>query len=154
MDTPEAQKIVEVLEMLLDCAVKMTASDAPKKGYLTGFLSICNDDDGNPVAAIAADARAGAFMGGKLMMMPDGPLEDAAKSGKLDETLIEALSEVFNNLTIPFNNVQGNPHVASKPAAATKAQLKGASWLMKPSGILELSGEFFGSKGHLYMIVK
>lgn len=154
MKPPEPQKIIELLEMLLDCPVQLKASEKAKKGYLTGFLSICHDDEGTPVAAIAADARAGAFMGGKLMMMPDGPLEDAATTGKLDETLVEALSEVFNNLTVPFNTVPKNPHVASRPAAPTKAQLKGASWLMSPSACLELVGDFFGAPGALYMIVK
>lgn len=150
---PEADKVLLLLKSLLGCEVPFT--DAGQAEPLdSGFGCICNDDDGKPVAAFTADARAGAFLGGRLMMMPVGPLEEAAQSGELDEVLIEALSEVFNNLTVPMNAVEENPHMASTPAIKLD-ELKGqeaASWLGGAKR-LELQGDVLGGTGRLTVLV-
>ncbi|MCA8971487.1 MAG: hypothetical protein KDC95_16970 [Planctomycetes bacterium] len=151
---PDPADISKLLRSLLGCTIEFRQASDASPTWKAGFSSLCLDDAGNPVAAFATNARAGAFMGGKLMMLPDGPLEDAADSGELDEVLVDALSEVFNNLTVPFNAIANNPHVASKPAAPTDAVRSEADWLDKPSQTLELTADVLGGDGRLVVLIK
>ncbi len=153
LELPPAPKVLAVLGSLLGRDVPLAPGDPAGDILTEGYSALCLDDDGHPAAALSADLRAAAFLGGTLMMLPSGRLEDSVDAGELDEIVVDALSEVFNNLTVPFNAVPGNSHVASKPASAT-TQLLGSddgAWIANASKRLDLSGTVLGGAGHLVL---
>ncbi|HMQ23904.1 MAG TPA: hypothetical protein PKE00_15545 [Planctomycetota bacterium] len=151
---PKPAEIAKLLSSLLGSNISLQPAADRSSTCTDGFASLCHDDNRAPVLAFVANARAGAYMGGKLMMLPEGRLEEAAASGELDEVLIEALSEVFNNLTVPFNAIADNPHIASEPAEPVQAVAARAPWIAKPSQVLELKADLLGGDGRLVVLVK
>lgn len=158
MKYPEAKPLETVLRQLIRETPELTqdGSGGDIEGLGATYLSICHDDSGEPVAAIGADLSAALHLAGKLMMVPNGVLEEQAKAGKMEESFIDALSEVFNNLTKILNNQTGNPHVASRPAKETgdlKADAASA-WVTSPSSRMDYTGEFAVGSGRLIVVAK
>lgn len=83
---------------------------------LTGFYgSRLIGDDEQLRGVMLADVEAVARMGGLLLMLPEPEVLQQISDGAPTQDAMEAMSEVFNTLTTEFNNLEGNPHVRSKP---------------------------------------
>lgn len=156
MQMPSAETVSKLLSSLLgdDYVVKSSDAKANVDDLMKGFAAICYDDAGNPVGAIVADLVATVSLGGKLMMLPQGGLEDQVDEGKADEMVVEAVSEVFNNLTSTMNRTPGNPHIRSDPATAVAALVgqDSGSWMKTASVRGDYSGEFCCGMGKVAII--
>ena len=152
---PNTEQVHELLDALLDgCPELATSSDAPDAAFVDkAYTCVCRDDDGNASVGIVADIHAALFMGGKLMMMPDAGLEDQADEGDLWEEVLDALSEVYNNLTVTLNATPGASHVVSRPAARP-GTLDGddESWMKSCKNCLSLSAKFPTGEGKLIIM--
>ncbi|MEZ4230813.1 MAG: hypothetical protein R3B89_16675 [Polyangiaceae bacterium] len=74
-------------------------------------------DDDVLRGVMLADVEAVARMGGLLLMLPEPEVLEQITEGAPTQDAMEAMSEVFNTLTAEFNNLEGNPHVRSRPLA-------------------------------------
>lgn len=95
------------------------------------------DDDGNHVAAVLADIRATASLGGKLAAMPQTVIEEQAKTGVLNDTVTAAMSEVCNTLTTMLTRVGGNQNLRSSPLESFPVDRMG--WVRMASHCLAFS---------------
>ena len=152
---PDSEQVRELLEALLDgCPDLTSSSDVPDAGWMDkAYACICRNDDGESTVGLVADLHAALFLGGKLMMMPDAGLEDQADEGELWEEPLDALSEVFNNLTVTLNATPAATHVVSRPAARP-GSLDGdeAEWMKSCSNCLSLEAKFPTGQGKLVIL--
>jgi hypothetical protein len=79
------------------------------------YISKLLDDDGKVVGAFLSDMKATIFLGGSLMMLPEGELKDQLRNRAPSEDVVSALSETFNTLSGIINMTSGNPHVRTTP---------------------------------------
>ncbi|MCB9870200.1 MAG: hypothetical protein H6836_01500 [Planctomycetes bacterium] len=128
---PELKAVADNLNGLLGQAVPLSeAKDAPSWDELgCTYASLCINDKNQEVAAILADLPAAIALAGRMLMLPQGALDEHAAAPKLDESMLDALSEIFNNLTKALNRVAGNPHIRSAAARQTSDVAPSASWL-------------------------
>ena len=152
---PDANEVMNLLGRLIGERPDLTKTkDAPSLDNAYG--AICVDDQGNPIAAMVADVAASTYLAGKLLMMPIDPLRERSASGEIEEGALDALSEVFNNLTICWNDIEGNPHVRSNPAIKTSklVETEEGSWLTSSSSAWTLSGSLMGQDGQLTIFAR
>ena len=109
-------------------------------------IDVPTNDDGEPIGAILADLDASVNFGGKMMMIPPSTFAEQIEENEAGEAVIEACSEVFNNLTSAINRVPGNKHVRSRPAELTKSLVGSEPWLSESKG-----GSYGGSDGCIYI---
>ncbi len=79
------------------------------------YVSRLIDGDGGEVGALLADIRATANLGGGLAGLPQTLIDEQAKTGVLNETVTQAMSEVCKALAALLSQVSGNGHVRSAP---------------------------------------
>jgi hypothetical protein len=103
---PKIEDISDFLSMLYGLTVTATQCDAlaPASRYVVANYI---DDQGTPVAAIAADIAAAAKLSAALTQIPAGGVEDTIKEGELSPVLQDNLSEVFNILVNLFPTDDG-----------------------------------------------
>ncbi len=150
---PTNTDVSKLLGSLLGDAVPLNTHGAPPPADAS-FTAVCLDDEGQPVGAICADLRAAAYLAGKLLMMPVDPLIESATSEGLPESAVDALSEVFNNLTICINDVEGNPHVRSLRAVPTTDAVADQEWLGSASSRMDFGGSFANANATLSFVSK
>jgi hypothetical protein len=119
---PDIDEFSELLEMLVgeDCGFEegdpsTLPLDKPprkKKLYISEYL----DDGGNLTAAAISDLEAMVNMGGTMMMLPEGALKEMLKKKSPSDEVLDAGSEIFNNLTSLINGHEENPHIRAKTA--------------------------------------
>ncbi|MEM6960598.1 MAG: hypothetical protein AAF550_02500, partial [Myxococcota bacterium] len=63
------------------------------------------------IGSLVCDIEAGVWLGGTLLMVPEGSIEEQISSKNPSEDVLEALSEVFNTLSSIFNDIEDNPHI-------------------------------------------
>lgn len=158
LTAPKLEELDSLLEMLIGESVNLesqSTSAAVDKLSLP-HASILIDDEGQPVGAVVADLTATVQLGGMLMMMPQPGLEDQIDESDPSNTVVEAFSEVVNNLTVSLNAITGNPHVRSTPVERLDSLLaKGETdWLKSSATTAEFVGAFPSGKGILQIASK
>ncbi len=106
-------------------------------------------DDGDQVAAIVADLRATVGLGAKLMMIPVSVQKEHLSAGQASEEEVEAMSEVFNNLSGTINSIEGNPHV--RTSAPEPLSIPPGHWAHQPARAVALDVR---DGGRLYLLVR
>ena len=142
---PETKEILDLVELLIDEKPVFRKGDGwdltqPKPGAYITFLQ---GRDNAVEGAIITDLAATLYIGGKLILLPEAMLMDQFRSGQADEPVVEALTEVINNLRTLYNNIDLNPHVA--PTQTFPYQVPGpddfVAWVLNPSKRVDYVGE-------------
>jgi len=158
-DLPHEDQLIEVLESLLERRIPFSRSEAAEPPCREGYACLCRDDAGAIVAAFTMDARASMFLGMQMMAVFDEHAAVRALGDTMDGAdaeLLDAVGEVFNNLTIPLNAVTGNPHTVAGPATPTARLIEDAqgTWLDAPSKRIEIQSGFLGGLGRVGVLIK
>ena len=146
MNLPEANDLSKILSTLCGDDVDLTLAEKSDFPGERTWGSIIIDDEGEPIGAILADLDASVNFGGKMMMIPPSTFAEQIEENEAGEAVIEACSEVFNNLTSAINRVPGNKHVRSRPAELTASLMDEQPWLSEAKG-----GSYGGSDGCIYI---
>jgi hypothetical protein len=153
---PETKEILDLVELLIDEKPVFRPGDGwdltqPKPGTYITFLQ---GRDNAVEGAIITDLAATLYIGGKLILLPEATLKDQFNSGSADEPVIEALTEVINNLRTLYNNIDLNPHVA--PTQTFAYQVPGpedfVAWVLNPSKRVDYVGETSYGPGTMTLI--
>lgn len=120
------------------------------------YITFLQGQDKNVEGAIITDLPATLYIGGKLILLPEATLQNQSRSGEADEPIVEAVTEVVNNLRTLFNNIELNPHVA--PSKTYEYQVPAADdlvgWLLEPSKRIDYVGETAYGTGTLTLVSK
>ena len=104
--------------------------------------------EGTLGAVAVVDVPLGAYSAAALSMVPKGGADDAARSGKLGDTLVENLREVLN-VGAQLLNVPGQPRLAFRalhlPGEAIPEPV--AAVLKSPAGRVDVSIDIAGYGG-------
>ena len=118
------------------------------------YITFLQGRDSAVEGAIITDLAATLYIGGKLILLPEAALMDQVKSGEADEPVIEAVTEVINNLRTLYNNIDVNPHVA--PTQTFPYQVPGpddfVAWILNPSRRVDYVGDTPYGQGTLTLI--
>ncbi len=142
---PETKEILDLVELLIDEKPVFRVGKGwdlsqPKPGSYITFLQ---GRDNAVEGAIITDLAATLYIGGKLILLPEASLQDQFNSGQAEEPVVEALTEVINNLRTLYNNIDLNPHVA--PTQTFAYQVPGpddfVAWVLNPSKRVDYVGE-------------
>jgi hypothetical protein len=142
---PPIREMVSCMRVLLgdEVDIKKTPLTVDYQQELEQFwISVLIDDDGKEVGAVLANLAATVHLGGVLMMLPESELKAQMRSGEPSEDAIAAMSEVCNNLSGSFNNVQGNMHVRS--GYLEPHDLKTRLWIKSVKNVQQLQDNFGG----------
>lgn len=96
------------------------------------------DDAGEEVGAVVADLGAVVLLGGWLIMLPPGSMQEQVAEGSPSEQVREAYAEVVNVLRGEINNTRLNPHVVPGPLAPYG---DGPAWQAAPANRLDLRAD-------------
>ena len=142
---PETKEVLDLVELLIGEKPVFR----PGKGWdLTepmpgAYITFLQAKDNSVEGAIITDLAATLYIGGKLILLPEAGLKEQFNQGEADEPVVEALTEVINNLRTLYNNIDLNPHVA--PTQTFPYQVPGeddfVAWVRNPSRRLDLVGE-------------
>lgn len=142
---PKTKDIMDLVELLIDEKPVFHKGEGwdltkPKPGaYITFLQGRDNEVEG----AIITDLPATLYIGGKLILLPEASLLDQLNEGRADEPVVEALTEVVNNLRTLYNNIEQNPHVA--PTQTFAYQVPGptdfVAWVLNPSRRVDYVGD-------------
>ena len=107
------------------------------------YITFLQGRDNAVEGAIITDLPATLYIGGKLILLPEATLMDQFNSGKAEEPVVEAVTEVINNLRTLYNNIDVNPHVA--PTQTFPYQVPGpddfVAWILDPSRRVDYVGD-------------
>ena len=153
---PETNEVLNLVELLIGEKPVFRPGEGwdltqPKPGAYITFLQ---GKDNAVEGAIVTDLAATLYIGGKLILLPDNLLREQYVHGKADDPVVEAVTEVINNLRTLFNNIEMNPHVA--PTQTFPYQVPGpddfVAWILNPSRRLDLVGQTAFGPGTLTLI--
>ncbi|MEM7446643.1 MAG: hypothetical protein AAF355_00205 [Myxococcota bacterium] len=100
------------LEMLVGQRINLEpAEKALSSQYDTLYHCPLLTDEDVLIGSLVCDIEAGVWLGGTLLMVPEGSIEEQISSKNPSEDVLEALSEVFNTLSSIFNDIEDNPHI-------------------------------------------
>ncbi len=142
---PKTKEILDLVELLIGEKPVFRKGEgwdltSPDEGCYITFLQ---GQDKTVEGAIITDLPATLYIGGKLIMLPEANLKDQSQNGEAEEAIVEAVTEVINNLRTLFNNIDMNPHVA--PSKTFEYQVPTADdyvgWLVDPSNRIDYVGE-------------
>ncbi len=158
LNSPNAESLNSLLEMLLgeDLGVSCAEGGVDLGSIKKPYGSLLIDDTDEVVGVILADLTAAVSLGGQLMMLPVGGLEDQIDEKDPTALVIDAVSEVFNNLTVTMNTIEGNPHVRSKPTKELASIIADdeQDWISTASQKTEYTGKFLCGDGIVQVISK
>lgn len=153
---PETKEILDLVELLIGEKPVFRQGRGwdlldPEPGTYITFLQ---GRDYEVEGAILTDLPATLYIGGKLILLPQATLMDQLHSGEADEPVIEAVTEVINNMRTLFNNIELNPHVA--PTKTFEYQVPGeddfVAWVRNPGKRVDYVGETAFGKATLTLI--
>ncbi len=153
---PETQEILELVGLLIDEKPVFKEGQGwdlanPSPGAYITFLQ---GRDNAVEGAIITDLAATLYIGGKLILLPEATLKDQFQMGMADEPVIEAVTEVINNLRTLYNKIELNPHVA--PTETFPYQVPGpddfVAWVLNPSKRVDYVGQTAFGKATLTLI--
>ena len=142
---PETKEILDLVGLLIDEKPVFKKGEGwdlanPESGTYITFLQ---GRDNAIEGAIITDLAATLYIGGKLILLPEATLMNQFKNGEADEPVIEAVTEVINNLRTLYNNIDLNPHVA--PTQTFPYQVPApddfVAWVLNPSKRVDYVGE-------------
>lgn len=106
------------------------------------FLCMVVNDQQEVLGAIVGDLRSTVMLGGGLMLMPQGDMQEQLTTGEPNEDVISAYSEVFNTLSGLISQMSGNPHVRATFLEPFDAKAHG--WMVSPHLRLDLDDSMGG----------
>lgn len=113
---PRAQDFIRCIEQLIGSEV--TAKEVHTEFDVASgekmYISPLIDDSERLVGAIVMDLRSTVFLGGTLLMVPEGELNTQVRTRAPSEDSVAASSEVCNALSGSLNNVPDNAHIRTK----------------------------------------
>lgn len=142
---PESTEVLDLVELLIGEKPVFRPGDGwdlsqPNPGAYITFLQAKNN---NVEGAIITDLAATLYIGGKLILLPEATLKEQFDACEADEPVIDALTEVINNLRTLYNNIELNPHVA--PTQTFPYQVPDAGdfvgWILDPKRRIDLVGQ-------------
>ncbi|MCB1183564.1 hypothetical protein KDM41_09020 [bacterium] len=153
---PKTKEILDLVELLIGEKPVFRKGEgwdltSPDEGCYITFLQGKNK---KVEGAIVTDLPATLYIGGKLILLPESQLMNQAQDGEADQPIVEALTEVVNNLRTLFNNIDMNPHVAPTKTyeyvVPTEDDLVG--WILNPGKRVDYVGETKFGKATLTLI--
>ena len=142
LNMPDPKDVLDTIETMLGKNPGMVAGgdaiDLAKPPAGT-YLVPLNSEAGEIVGAIIANIGATVYLGGSLIMMPEGGLGDQVRSNEPEEVVLEAFEEVINMLRGVVSKAEGNQRVTPGEARPLK---KGGDddWVAESANRLDLSG--------------
>jgi hypothetical protein len=141
---PKALDLIRCIEQLIGGQV--SAKSIPKHVDVdsgeTFYVSLLIDDESRVLGAIVMDIMSAVFLGGTLLMVPEGELNSQVRSRTPSEDSMAASSEVCNALSGSINNVPDNAHIRTK--YLEPLNLEEQQWLKKPRDRMTLEDTFGG----------
>jgi hypothetical protein len=139
---PQAKEILETIEIMLGKKPSLQpggdAIDLAKPPAGSYFTPLSNDA-GEIVGGVVANLGAAVYLGGSLIMMPEGGLAEQVKNQHPEDVVIEAYEEVVNMLRGVVSNTEGNHHVI--PGVSRPLDRGGEDgWIVEAPARLDLSG--------------
>ena len=142
---PETKEILDLVGLLIDEKPVFKIGTGwdltqPSPGtYITFLQGRDNEVEG----AILTDLPATLYIGGKLILLPDATLMDQMNAEAAEEPVIEAVTEVINNLRTLFNNIELNPHVAPTKTFPYQVPAEDdfVAWILNPGKRVDYVGE-------------
>lgn len=155
---PKQAEIFELIETLLGerpvfkrgkgCDLR----DPPDGCYITFLQGNDNEVEG----AVVTDLAATLYIGGKLILLPAVSLQNQFASGVADESVVEAITEVVNNLRTLYNAIDLNPHVA--PTKTFPYQVPAdddfVAWILAPGKRIDYVGKTPYGEGTITLIAR
>lgn len=138
---PPIQDFQAVLRMLVGEETELmgvppdastTFSEETDTWYISQFLS----DENEVIGAVLGDITAAIYIGGGLLMMPEASLREQLETQQVEDDIIDALSEVFNNLSSVINEHDGSVHVRTTPVEVLDVGL--LPWVDSPRSQREM----------------
>ncbi|MFZ5896183.1 MAG: hypothetical protein ACOY0T_34320 [Myxococcota bacterium] len=130
-DLPKAEELFACLTDLVGADLnpeaskdKLAALDSAA-GLL--YVAALLDDDNREVGAFVLEARSVATLGGTLLGIPARAIQEQIDQGEPSSDMVEAASEVCNNLSGVVNRTGSNPHVRTLPL--TRYPCDSVAWL-------------------------
>lgn len=142
---PKQAEIFELIEMLIGEKPLFKRGQGwdlrnPEPGAYITFLQ---GKDYEVEGAVITDLAATLYIGGKLILLPPASLQSQYYSGEAEESVVEAVTEVINNLRTLFNAIDLNPHVA--PTKTFPYQVPAAddfvAWILDPGKRIDYVGK-------------
>jgi hypothetical protein len=143
LDLPPVQDLARCMSLLIGGDVSahegapLAITRQAKDLYAAALLS----DTDEVVGLIVMDLKATVFLGGTLMMLPRGELEQQLKQFSPGEDSVAASGEVCNSLSGALNEAQ-NVHVRSGPLE--KLDPKAWDWIAEPAHRRDVEDSFGG----------
>ena len=155
---PKTKEILDLVELLIGEKPVFRKGDGwdlskPDEGcYITFLLGRDNAVEG----AIITDLPATLYIGGKLILLPEATLQDQSQNGEAEEPIVEAVTEVINNLRTLFNNIDQNPHVAPSKTYEYKVPTSDdyVGWLLDPPNRVDYVGQTSYGTATLTLVAK
>jgi len=118
LSMPTSEKLLKCMSQLFD--QPLTCKLIKKAPSLTTepsnwYVSILVDDQDTEIGAIVCSLEGTVRLGATLMMLGEGLVNEQLKSGQVDESTLEATSEIFNTVSSTFNEIKFNPHCRTRP---------------------------------------
>lgn len=153
---PKTKEVLDLVELLIGEKPIFRKGDGwdlsnPAEGCYITFLQ---GKDKVVEGAIITDLPATLYIGGKLILLPESALQDQSQNGEADQPIVEAVTEVINNLRTLFNNIDLNPHVAPTKTFEYKVPTEDdyVGWVLNPSKRADYIGDTSYGKATLTLI--
>ncbi len=153
---PKQAEILDLIEMLIGEKPVFKRGEGwdlrkPEPGCYITFLQ---GKDLEVEGAVITDLAATLYIGGKLILLPPVSLQNQFNAGEADEPVVEAVTEVINNLRTLFNAIDLNPHVA--PTKTFLYQVPAAddfvAWILEPGKRIDYVGKTPYGNGTITLI--
>lgn len=141
---PRSHDFIRCIEQLIGSDVTARESSAQLDVTQAGkfYMSQLVDDNDRLIGAIVMDLQSTVFLGGTLLMVPEGELNAQVRARSPSEDSVAASSEVCNALSGSLNNVPENVHIRTKYLELLN--LEDVPWLEKPRVHMTLEDSFGG----------
>lgn len=142
---PKQADVFELIEMLIgERPVFKRGQGFDLRNPPAGcYITFLQGNDYEVQGAVITDLAATLYIGGKLILLPPASLQAQFASGVAEDSVIEAVTEVINNLRTLFNAIELNPHVA--PTKTFPYQVPAdddfVAWILKPGKRIDYVGE-------------
>ncbi|MEZ4388587.1 MAG: hypothetical protein R3D98_13650 [Candidatus Krumholzibacteriia bacterium] len=155
---PEPKAVLDLLTMFIGDRPPLAPGQGPDLTRTSYGSYVCwlKGGDGEIQGAFLVDLAAALYIGGGLIMMPQTSLMEMYKTGQVSESVLDGLSEIFNNLRGQLNRIDLNPHVTPTDAAAYVPPAPDApeAWVYSPRARVDLSGMTAFGPGTLTLLAR
>ncbi len=140
---PHVSELAKCMELLIGGELAAEEAEALPVNRTTRdcYAASLLDDTDRAIGLILMDLKATVFLGGTLMMLPRGELEQQLRSFSPGEDSIAASAEICNALTGAINGAQ-EQHV--RASALEKFDFRRASWVTDPAQRVDIKDSFGG----------